>query len=90
MLAVSDSKIHTQISGSRVYVVADAPKNGFIGASVDGEVKQLAPGIDKDGIMDVEGPGLYQLVASKDKLKNAQLLVAPSDGTKVYQLIVLP
>ncbi|MBP6041729.1 redoxin domain-containing protein [Candidatus Saccharibacteria bacterium] len=90
LLAVSDSKIHTQISGSRVYVVADAPKNGFIGASVDGEVKQLAPGIDKDGIMDVEGPGLYQLVASKDKLKNAQLLVAPSDGTKVYQLIVLP
>ena len=90
MQVLSDGEIHTKINGSRVYVVADPPKNGFIGVSIDGQTNKLAPNVDKDGILDAEGPNLYQLVASRKKLKNSDLIVAPSDGTKVYQLVVLP
>lgn len=87
--SVSSGYLSTIVSGTKVYIIAESKKDDFIGITVNDEVKARAEDVDKDGLIKINKPGVYQIVDSDKPLKNARITLSVPDEAIIYQLMVL-
>jgi hypothetical protein len=89
--AISNGTVITNFTGKRAYIVVASDKKDYVGVSVNGEQGVYrAPGIAKDGILEINKPGIHQIIAADKTLKKTELQITVPDSMKLYQLIVLP